>query len=333
MRKLQYIALLLALVLVLSACSAPQGKRKVRIGTIRVADDKTVAQEMGYIKEAFATQNMEVEFLFFDSGTAANVALAAGAIDFAGMGYTNAVVALSRDLPVELIWIHEVIGEAEALVVAPKANIQTPADLRGKKIATPFASTSHLSLIKALEMNGLHSTDVVLLDMNTEDIVAAWLRGDIDAAYTWEPTLSQIKKTANVLLTSSQLAKQGFVTANIELVHKNFAKQYPELVKLYLQALAKANQLYEQEPAQAIEAAAKHLGIPPEEAKVQMAGMQWLSTERMLSDAYLGTETNTGAFHSVFYQTAEFLKSEKKIDRVPTMEEIAQFINSSYITQ
>lgn len=331
-----FLLVLFALAFLLGSCSSDKKQeaqsnlpKKITIGTIRVANDKTLAQEMGFFKEFFESKGIAVEMLFFDSGTAANVAFAADSIDFAGMGYTNGVVALSKNLNVEMIWIHEVLGANEALVA--KEEIMSVKDLAGKKVATPFSSTSHLSLIKALEMNGLSQNDVILLDMDTDDIVAAWERGDIDAAYTWEPTLSKIKQKGKVLLDSEYMAQNGVTTVNIELANKNFTKKYPDLTADYISALAKAGELYAKESDKAIAANARALSITPEETRVQMEGTIWLSRENQLSEKYLGNSQKPGQFHQVFEDTAKFLKDTKKIDRVPAMEEINFFINSSYI--
>lgn len=336
MNKRIFLIVLFLFALLLGSCAADTKggadsglPKKITIGTIRVANDKTLAQQMGFFKEFFETKGIAVEILFFDSGTAANVAFAGDSIDFAGMGYTNGVVALSKNLNVEMIWIHEVLGANEALVV--KEEIMSVKDLRGKKVATPFSSTSHLSLVKALEMNGLSPNDVILLDMDTDDIVAAWERGDIDAAYTWEPTLSKIKQRGKVLLDSEEMAKNGVTTVNIELANKNFTKKYPDLVVDYISALAKAGELYEKDSDTAITSNAKALSITPEEAKVQMEGTIWLSRENQISEKYLGTSKTPGQFHKVFEDTAKFLNETKKIDRIPTVEEINSFINSSYI--
>lgn len=337
MKKIISLLLLLLLVFQLSACKKEAANestglpKKITIGTIRVANDKTLAEQMGFFKEFFESKGIAVDILFFDSGTAANVAFAGDSIDFAGMGYTNGVVALSKNLNVELIWIHEVLGANEALVV--RNAIQDVKDLKGKKVATPFSSTSHLSLVKALELNGLSQTDVVLLDMDTDDIVAAWERGDIDAAYTWEPTLSKIKQTGKVLLDSEYMANQGVTTVNIELANKNFTKKYPELVAEYISALAKAGTLYKEKPEEAISAVATKLSISPEEARLQMEGTIWLSREEQISPDYMGSTGKPGNFHKIFEDTAIFLKEQKKIDHVPSMEDINRFINSSYIEQ
>lgn len=337
MKKLRIGFTLVASLLLFAGCSSKEQDaetndlpKEVNIGIIRVPNDQQVAISMDYFKENFTDKGIKTNFIFFDSGVAANQAFASGSIDFAEMGYTNGVVALSKELPVELIWIHDVLGENEALVARDEMGITQVAELKGKKIATPFSSTSHFSLLKALEEAGIEK-EVTLLDMQTADIVASWERGDIDAAYTWEPTLTEIKKTGTVLVDSEELANQGYMTVNIELVHKDFSEKYPELVVDYLAALSKGREYYQQDAEKAAEAVAGDLEITAEEAVTQMEGSIWLKPEEQLSSDYFGTNEQPGQFHQVFLDTAEFLKEQGTLSAIPEEEAIHQFINSKYI--
>ncbi|HHX19797.1 MAG TPA: ABC transporter substrate-binding protein [Clostridiaceae bacterium] len=334
------LILCVALLIGLTACANQNGSKSsddkglpkvITVGTIRVANDKTVAYESGFFKEFFEDKGIEVKMLFFDSGTAANVAFVSGDLDFAEMGYTNAVVALDKDIPVELIWIHEILGQNEALVAQKDRGIQSVEDLKGKTVATPFSSTCHYALLQAMKSANIDVQDITLLDMDTEDILAAWQRGDIDAAYTWEPTLSHMKATGLIITDSEILAQQGMTTANIELVSTSFSQRYPDLVSDYLRALSKAVYTYKETPDLAIESAAKHLQIDTDLAETQMAGQLWLTPEEQLDSFYLGKEGSPGKFHQVFMDTAKFLYEEKKIGQVPTEEAVENFINTAYI--
>ena len=175
--------------------------KEINIGILRVPNDENIAIRQSIFDKYFTESGIKCNFIVFDSGVDANKAFASGSIDFATMGNTNAIVALSRGLDVELIWIHEVLGDIEALAVKNGSNINKVEDLAGKKIATPFASTSHYSLLNALKIAGIEDK-VQLLDMQTADIVAAWERGDIEAAYTWQPSLGELLKTGKTIITS-----------------------------------------------------------------------------------------------------------------------------------
>lgn len=304
--------------------------KEVRIGIIRVPNDKQVAISKNYFEEYFGEKGIKTKFVFFDSGVAANQAFSSNSIDFAEMGYTNGVVALSTGIPVNLIWIHEVLGTNEALVVPEDSSVTDVKELKGKKIATPFSSTSHFSLLQSLKEAGIEK-EVNLLDMETKDIVAAWERGDIDAAYTWEPTLSTIKETGKVLIDSGQLAEKGYLTANIDLVHQDFAEKYPELVEDYLLSLNKGVHFYKENPEEAAQVCADALEITQEEALSQMEGTTWLTMEEEISSDYLGTTEKPGQFNQIFYDTAVFLKEQGSIKDVPSEESIKEFIQPKFI--
>lgn len=332
------LLLLSIIILIFTGCSSKSKEqegalpKEVKIGIIRVPNDKQVAISQHYFDEYFKEKGIKTKFMFFDSGVAANKALSSNSIDFAEMGYTNGVVALATDIPAELIWIHEVLGTNEALVTPKDSKITNVKQLKGKKIATPFSSTSHFSLLQALKLAGIEK-DVTLLDMETNDIVAAWERGDLDAAYTWEPTLSTLKENGNVLIDSETLAKEGFMTANIDLVNTEFSKKYPELVQDYVRALNKGVEYYKENPEEAAKGAAKELGIETNDALTQMKGTTWLTMSEQISPDYLGSNEKPGKFHDVFKDTAIFLNKQKSISTIPSDEEIHDFINSSYIEE
>lgn len=107
----------------------------------------------------------------------------------------------------------------------------------------PFASTSHYSLLNALKQAGLKESDVKLLDLEPNDIHAAWKRGDIDAAYVWYPVLNNLVKDGKILTGSDKLAKQGIITADLVVARRDFAKSNKNLVVRYIKALNQANDL------------------------------------------------------------------------------------------
>lgn len=325
------------LVIVLQGCTKEKsGKtgqpKEVNIGILRVPNDETVARAKQFYDPYFKEKGIKTNFVVFDSGVDANKAFSSGSIDFATMGHTNGVVALANQLPVKLIWINEVIGTNEQLVVRNASGVKQIDQLAGKKIATPFSSTSHFSLLNTLEK--YHLTDkVTLLDMNTLDIVAAWKRGDIDAAYTWQPTLDQLLEDGTSLLSSADLAKDGYVTANITLGRDGFLEKYPDLTRDFLRANLEGGNFYRKDAETAADLAAKELDITKAEALKQMEGTLWLSGEELLSDKYLGTSEKPGDFAKVFSQTAIFLHKQQTIQQEPTMEKINQFIQPLYIEQ
>lgn len=305
--------------------------KEINIGYLRVPNDEMIAIEKELISKQFDPLGIKVNFLVFDSGVDANKALASADIDFATMGVTNAVVALSKGLDVELVWIHELLGTNEALVVKENRQINSIKELKGKIIATTFASTSHYSLKKALELNKMDS-DVTLLDMKTIDIAAAWKRDDIDAAYTWDPILTMItEEGGKTLLSSKDLVKEGVVTANVMIARRGFTHQYPDLTAMILAGIKQGADFYRESPQEAARSVAVPLEISSDVALMQMSGTIWLTADELLSNDYLGVHDQSGHFNQVIAEISFFLLQEKEITKLPTEEEITDFVNSSYI--
>lgn len=330
------IILLVGILTFVSACNNESNQKseslpeEINFGILRVPNDETIAIAEGLLDKYFTEKGIKCNYIPFDSGSHANKALASGSIDFATMGNTNAIIALSMDLNVEMIWIHEVLGKIEALAVKNESGINKIEDLAGMKIATPFASTSHFVLLNALKEAGIDN-EVQLLDMKTPEIVAAWERGDIEAAYTWQPSLGKLLEDGKTIITSEDMAKKGYVTANVEVVNKNFAKRYPDLVTSFIQCLTEAADIYRKDPEKAAAIIAKELEITPEDALLQMQGSIWHIPEELLSKDYFGTTETPGAFVTIMKDTSDFLKDQGSIENSPSKEEFEDYVNPIYI--
>jgi len=292
--------------------SAAQGGKTVVIGTQEMPNSEGIAKSLGYFEKAFGDAGYQVSLVSFSSGAKVNAALLSGDIDFGLIGTCPVSNGLSSGIDYKVIWIHEILGSAESLAVKNDAGVDSVAQLKGKTIATPFASTAHYSLIKALEQAGLKETDVNLVDMQPAEIFAAWERGDIQAAYVWEPTLSKLLDSGKILLTSGDMAKAGYMTADLEVVRTEFANAHPDLVKIYLQCLDKAVKLYKDDQAAAEKAIADGLEITVEDARTQMSGYQWLSAQEQY-DQYF----QNGELAKTLASTASFLKDQGSIQSAP----------------
>ena len=97
-------------------------------------------------------------------------------------------------------------------------------------------------------------SDVQLVDLQPQAILAAWDRGDIDAAYTWLPTLDELRKSGKDLITSRQLAKDGKPTLDLGAVSDEFASAHPEVVDIWRQQEARALTTIKDDPDAAAKA-------------------------------------------------------------------------------
>lgn len=250
----------------------------------------------------------------FDGGADVIAALASGSIDIGYVGSSPLAAAASRQVPFETIFVVGLISEAEALAVK---GIDKPEDLAGKKIATPFVSTAHYSLLTALKHWNIDPKSVEILNLRPPEIAAAWQRGDIDGAYVWDPVLSEIKKTSNVLATSADVAKWGGPTFDAWIVSKKFAEEHPDIVTGFVKVTGDAYADYRANPdawnasSPQAEKIARLTGAKPEDVPNLLKGYTFPSLEEQASAELLG-----GATAKAVAETSAFLLEQGKIPAV-----------------
>lgn len=323
--KKVYVTVMLVMLMAFMGCSGQ--KTSVNLGLLRVPNDAMLAKQMGLFEEKFGALGYDVNYYYFDSGVDANKAVVSGDIDFATMGNINAIVALGNNLDAELVWIHETLGAVEALAVRNGIGIEEIADLEGKTIATTFASTAHYILLNVLKEAGIEDS-VTLLDMKTPQIVAAWERGDIDAAYTWQPSLSALLDDDGFVLVSSEdMIQKGYMTANVELARKSFATNYPELVETYIECMATAYNYFQTNYDDAIRQLSVELEIDQEDIILQTSGSIWTSLADMQDVDFID-----GYIQTMYEQTV-FLNDQNFVTREISLDEMSVFINDNYANE
>ncbi|MCQ4213730.1 taurine ABC transporter substrate-binding protein [Streptomyces longispororuber] len=293
------------------------GRTQVRIAYQAIPNADLVVKQQGLLEKALP--DADVKWVRFDSGGDVNTAVISGAVDLGLAGSSPVTKGLSAplDIPYKVLWIHDVIGDNEALVAKKGKGITSVKALKDRKIATPFGSTSHYSLLAALADAGLKASDVTLVDLQPQDALAAWKRGDIDAAYVWTPTLGELEKDGTVLTTSRKIADAGKPTADLGVVTNDFAEEHPEIVTAWLKAEDRAVAQATSDPDRAAASIGKELGIPAAEAKAQLKQLRLLSAREQQGADYLGTPGRPGRLAANLRDAAVFLKGQKAVDAVP----------------
>lgn len=322
------LLLVLSLITILSACSSeeinsttesdPGTPTEITFGYMTIPNQELLTKALGLVEEKYP--DTEIKWIQFESSRDVNTAMAAGELDFGLVGTTGAATGIAQNLPYSVYTIHDVIGDNEALLVQKDAKIQSLEDLTGKTVAVPFGSTTHFSLLSVLEKEGVDASKIKILDMQPTDMYAAWQRGDIDAGFVWQPTLEKMKTdNGEILLTSKQLAEEGIITADVGIVNKDFAEQYPEVVKTYVSLLNEAVNYYKDSPEEAAETLAKELSISLEETKSMMNELIWLDITEQADAKYLGSPEQPGKLSEVLKQTGNFMVEQKAIPSAPEL--------------
>ncbi|MFF5081450.1 ABC transporter substrate-binding protein [Actinoplanes sp. NPDC000266] len=331
MKKLTAVLMVAAIGTAACGNGAASGGASADEKTIRLAyqafpSGDLIVKNQGLLEKALP--DYQITWTKFDSGASINTAFVAKSVDIAAIGSSPVARGLSAPLniPYKVAFVLDVAGDNEALVARNGSGVTDVASLKGKKVATPFASTAHYSLLAALEQAGVPEKEVDIVDLEPQDIQAAWTRGDLDAAYTWLPSLAEIKKTGKVLIASRELATAGKPTLDLGVVSTAFADAHPEAVDAWRKVEAQALDIIASDPDAAAKAVGAELNLSPADAKDQLSQGVFLKPSDLSSPEWLGTEAAVGKLADNLVSAAEFLKSQQKIDAVPALADVQKAI-------
>ncbi|AMG60366.1 taurine ABC transporter substrate-binding protein [Pantoea vagans] len=271
------------------------------------AEPAKVAQaDNSFAKESGAS----VDWRKFDSGAGVLRALASGDVQIGNIGSSPLAVAAAQKLPIEAFLLASQLGNSEALVV--KKTITSPKDLIGKRIAVPFISTTHYSLLAALKHWGIKPSQVQLINLQPPAIIAAWQRGDIDGAYVWAPAVNELEKEGKVLTDSAEVGSWGSPTLDVWVVRKDFAEQHPEIVTAFARSAIDAQQAYLNSPdswlkqPDNLSKLSRLSGVPEAQVPGLVKGNTYLTAQQQVEQ--LGKPVN-----KAIVDTAQFLKAQGRV--------------------
>lgn len=317
---------------VLSGCAIDHsglqdGKPTIRIGYQNFPSGDLVVKQNRWLETALPEYN--IKWTRFDSGADVNTAFIARELDFGSLGSSPFARGLSAPLniPYRVAFVLDVAGDNEALVASNRSGVTTIAGLRGKRVGTPFASTAHYSLLAALAQNGLSAKNVQLVDLQPQAALAAFDRGDVDAVYTWLPTVDQVRKNGRDLITSRQLAQGSKPTLDLAAVANAFSDAHPEVVDVWRQQQARALRLIREDPSTAAKAIAAENGLTPQEVAGQLTQGIYLTPGEIASPKWLGEDGKPGHIAVDLQSASQFLAEQKQI---PTAATLSTFENAVY---
>lgn len=235
-------------------------------------------------------------------------------------------VPASQQVPIEVFLLASKLGNSEALVV--KKTISKPEDLIGKRIAVPFISTTHYSLLAALKHWGIKPGQVEIVNLQPPAIIAAWQRGDIDGAYVWAPAVNALEKDGKVLTDSEQVGQWGAPTLDVWVVRKDFAEKHPEVVKAFAKSAIDAQQPYIANPdawlkqPENISKLARLSGVPEGDVPGLVKGNTYLTPQQQTAEL-------TGPVNKAIIDTAQFLKEQGKVPAVAN--DYSQYVTSRFV--
>lgn len=217
---------------------------------------------------------------------------------------------------------------ADALVAKPE--IMKVMDLKGKTIGLPKGSNEEYGLSVVLERSGLKLKDVIIKDMPGEELGRAFINGEVDAIFTWEPFVSEVltKGAGHKLFDSSEIP--GLMPV-VFAFHQKFINERPGDVQAFVNVWDRTVKFMKENPDEANQIIADIYNVTPKEIAdfISIDKVFDLEANRIAFLESVGFES----LHGVTQQVVKFLFERGVVDNAFAINKTlhAQFFDDRFV--
>ncbi len=279
MKKLVSILLIAAMCLTLAACGA---KPADTTNTDTPADEPKkmtiafctwagyaplfIAEEKGYFDE----YNYDVELVIMEDESAYGAAFVSNSIQGLGQVLDRDIIQYDAGAPEHYVLTMDASTGGDGLVAT--ADIKTMDDLAGKTVALDKSATSYFFFLQALADSNITEDQINIVEMGNSEAGEAFIAGRVDAAVTWEPSLSNCseREGGHILVSSADYPK---AVIDVLTVSDAFAAENPEVYDVLTDCWYRAVDYLNANFDDGCAIMAKGLDLDVEEVKGECAGI------------------------------------------------------------
>jgi NitT/TauT family transport system substrate-binding protein len=196
--------------------------------------DHSAALLVAKYNKTYEKNGLNVRTTQISSGSNIVDAVASGDIDIGYVGITPAMQGISKGIPIKVIGAVNL--EGSGIVVQPNSTITDPADLNGKKIATPgVSSIQQVLLLYELQKYNITSQEVDLISMNVFNIPSALAAKKVDAYISYEPFVSMApyRDIGEVMMYSDEILEDH--PCCVIIAREDYIAENPQKLNTFLE--------------------------------------------------------------------------------------------------
>ncbi|MFA6594392.1 MAG: ABC transporter substrate-binding protein [Candidatus Buchananbacteria bacterium] len=272
-----------------------------------------VANDKGF----FSANGLKVKMVKIETNSQMVSKLIDGQIDFTGdITLVDTLKAYSRGENLQVINVTDYSNGGDGIVA--KKSIAKVADLKGKRVAVELGSLNEKLLFYALEKNDLELRDVQRVDLSAAEAAQAFIRGEVDAAVTYEPGLSEAVAAGGVKIFSTALTP-GLII-DVGAMRNDYINQNPEKVQAVLRSYFMGLDYIKNNPQESYAIGAKYFNVSEQEFADYLSGLEWVDLRgNLLSMSYsLGYESlyGNGSLANRYLREIDIISSDIDIGEV-----------------
>lgn len=244
-----------------------------------------IAQEKGF----FAEQGYDCEIVIMEDESTYGAAFVSGSIQALGQVLDRDIIQYAAGAPEQYVCTMDCSTGGDGLVAT--AEIQSVDDLAGKTVALDKAATSYFFFLQVLADSNITEDQINIVEMGNDEAGQAFIAGQVDAAVTWEPALSNCgeREGGHILVSSADYPK---AIIDVLTVSTTFAEQHPDFYEAIAEAWYDAVDYLNENFDEGCEIMAKGLDLSVEDVKAECAGITFYGREENAEFNDLSKEEN-----------------------------------------
>ena len=232
-----------------------------------------IAIEKGYFEEA----GYDAEVVIMEDESTYGAAFVSNSIQALGQVMDRDIIQFDAGAPEQNVCTMDCSTGGDGLVAT--GDIKTMDDLAGKTVALDKSATSYFFFLQALADSNITEDQIHIVEMGNDAAGEAFIAGNVDAAVTWEPALSNCgqREGGHILVSSADYPK---AIVDVLTVNTNFLKDHPDAADVLNDCWNKAVAYLNENFEEGCEIMAKGLSLDKQDVIDECAGITFYDEAR-----------------------------------------------------
>lgn len=222
--------------------------------------------EKGYFKEA----GYDVEAVIMEDESTYGAAFVSDSIQALGQVMDRDIIQYDAGAPEQYVCTMDTSTGGDSLVAS--GDIQTVDDLAGKTIALDKSATAYFFFLQVLADSNITEDELTIVEMSNDAAGEAFIAGQVDAAVTWEPALSNCsqREGGHILVSSADYPK---AIIDVLTISSSFLAKYPDAADALNEGWNKSVAYLNENFEEGCEIMAKGLDLTKEDVMDECSGI------------------------------------------------------------
>ena len=240
----------------------------ITVGVLPIVD--TAAIYLGVDQGFDEEEGLDVELEVASGGAAVVPGVTSGSYQF---GFSNAVsVMVARDKGLPLKVVSAAVGstgdpdaDMGAIMQGPDGTYEDAGDLEGARVAVNnVASIGTVLVGHVVEKNGGDPSTIEFVELGFPDMPAALERGEVDAAWIFEPFITIASGTGSEVLTHLLVETDPELMLSVYFADEGYLAENPEVHEKFVDATKRSLDFADENPDEVREILSTYTQIPDE---------------------------------------------------------------------